>query len=68
MDKVEEALAAEQINENDYINTLDTLMVMNQVIIPFHETTLKFMKQAQHRGWTMEEQNLWVRYQKAFKE
>ena len=44
MGKVEDAMEAGNIKEQEYITTLDTLMIMDQVIIPHTASVIKLIK------------------------
>lgn len=67
MGKVEDAMEAGTITEQDYITTLDTLMIIDQVIIPHQASQIKLIKCA-HIKWTDAEGRMFQKYNNFFQE
>ena len=67
MGKVEDAMEAGKITEQDYITTLDTLMIMDQVIIPHQASQIKLIKMYRSE-WTDGEGRMFEEYNNFFEE
>tara|TARA_R110000772_G_C13149963_1_gene424899 strand:+ start:48 stop:743 length:696 start_codon:yes stop_codon:yes gene_type:complete len=68
MEKVETSMEEGNIKENEYIETLDTLMVMDQIIIPKAEADLWMLKSMNKINLTQKDRSLWKNYSRLFEE
>ncbi len=44
IDRLEQAMEKDQIKEQDYIITMDTMMILKRVVIPHQEASIAFLK------------------------
>ena len=67
MDKVETAMEESRITEQEYIITLDTLMVISNIILPKAKSDIVLIEN-RHKEWTSKVGEFFRKYTKLFQE